>query len=101
MALPPSAPHPAGLHKLDAGESEAIRLAMAVSADYVLIDEKEGRRCAFALGIRAVGLLGILIRAKQSGAVESMRLEIDKLRRHAGFFVGSDLEARVLAMVDE
>lgn len=74
---------------------------MAISADHVLIDEREGRQCAASLRIHTIGILGVLIRAKHTGAILSMKAEIDKLRRDAGFFVDKPLEARVLAAVGE
>jgi len=64
-------------------------------------DEKEGRRCATSFGIRTIGVLGVLISAKQSGSVSSFRSGIEALRRDAGFFVDKDLGTRVLAVVGE
>jgi len=43
---------------LDAGESAAIALAVAVKADLLLIDEKRGRVAARKLGLSVGGLLG-------------------------------------------
>lgn len=62
---------------------------------------KEGRQCAASLGIRTIGVLGVLIAAKQAGSIASLRTVIDKLRRDAGFLVDRPLELRVLAMVGE
>jgi predicted nucleic acid-binding protein len=47
------------------------------------------------------GVLGVLISAKQSGSLSSLRSEIETLRRDAGFFVDKALESRVLGMVGE
>lgn len=101
MLLPPSAPFPSELRGLDAGETEALRLALALSADHVLIDEREGRQRAARLGLHAIGVLGVLPAAKDAGAIDSRRAEIDSLRRVAGFFVDRALEARVLALAGE
>ena len=101
MPLPISAPNPPELSGFDAGETESLRLAMALSADHVLMDEKDGRQRATTLGIRTIGVLGVLIRARQSGGVPSLQAEIAKLSRDAGFFVDRALEARVLSMVGE
>ena len=101
MPLPSSAPFPDGLRGLDAGETEALRLALSVAADGVLMDEKEGRQCATSLGIRTIGVLGVLIAAKHAGSIASLRDEIDRLRRDAGFFVDKALESQVLARVGE
>jgi hypothetical protein len=101
IPLPMSAPFPAELRGLDAGETEALRLALSTTTDCVLMDEKEGRQCAANLGIRTIGVLGVLIAAKYAGSIASLHTEIEKLRRDAGFFVDRPLEARVLALVGE
>ena len=101
MPLPESAPYPDALHGLDAGETDALRLAIAISADAVLIDEKEGRKRAAGLGLRTVGVIGVLIVAKQNGRIQSLAAEIGRLRREAGFFVDGKLEAKALAMAGE
>jgi predicted nucleic acid-binding protein len=74
---------------------------LSTNPDAVLMDEKEGRQCAADLGIRTIGVLGVLISAHQSGSVSSLRREIEALRQDAGFFVDKGLETRVLAMVGE
>lgn len=101
LPLPASAPFPAALRGLDPGETEALRLALAISADRVLMDEQEGRQRATTLGIRTIGVLGILLAAKQAGALPSLKDEILKLRRDAGFFIAKPLEAQLLAAAGE
>lgn len=56
-ALPPA------LLGLDPGELDTILLAQELQADWVLIDEKLGRRVAQALGVPVQGTLGILLAA--------------------------------------
>ena len=51
---------------LDMGESEAITLALEKSLP-LIIDEKKGRKIAKNLGIKIVGLLGILYLNIQQG----------------------------------
>jgi uncharacterized protein len=101
IPLPDSAPYPDALRGLDAGETEALRLAIAISADAVLIDEKEGRQRAASLGLQTIGALGVLIAAKRKGRIPSLAIEIATLRKEAGFFVDASLEAQVLASVGE
>src|SRR5687768_9361270 len=57
------------LQGLDAGEAEALALALDTSAELVLLDELRGRAVARTLGVRAIGTLGVLIEAKQRGLV--------------------------------
>lgn len=47
---------------LDAGEAEAIALALEVGADLLLMDDRLGRETARYLGLRYVGLIGVLSR---------------------------------------
>lgn len=101
ISLPPAAPFPIELRGLDAGETEALRLALAIRADRVLVDEKEARRRAAALGLRSIGVLGVLLFARQKGRIKSLATEIERLRSEAGFYVDRELEAKVRALVGE
>jgi predicted nucleic acid-binding protein len=51
------------------------------------MDEKEGRQRAAALGLRTIGIIGVLMVARQCGRLESLAAEIARLRLEAGFFV--------------
>lgn len=46
---------------LHQGEAETIALALEIAADLVLLDEKEARHLAQRLGLRVVGVVGLLI----------------------------------------
>jgi uncharacterized protein len=58
---------------LGAGESEAISLAQEIHANWLLLDERPGRRLAQALGLRVAGTLGLLNRAKEKGLLAAVR----------------------------
>lgn len=81
---------------LDAGEAEAIVLALEMQAGRVLLDEREGRRIAKSLGLKVTGVLGILLRARREGKLSSLRQTMDTLRQEAGFRIEPALYADVL-----
>jgi predicted nucleic acid-binding protein len=89
------------LLQLHRGEAEAIALATELNADWVLIDEHEGRQMASRTGLAVTGVLGVLLRAKRAGEVTAVKPEVDLLRSKAHFFVSPGLEKRVLAAAGE
>ena len=87
--------------ELDAGEAEAIALAVEQSAGLILLDERPGRHAAARLGLTMTGTLGVLITAKDRGLLASVRPVLDALRVQAGFWIGDDLHAAVLKVAGE
>ncbi len=87
--------------ELHLGEAEAIALALEMKAEYLLIDEREGRTLARQLGLRITGVLGVLLRAKRRGQIEAIKPEIEALRSHARFFIAPALESAILAEAGE
>jgi len=65
---------------LDAGEAAAIALAIERSIPLVAIDERRGRMVARALGLRVVGSVGILLRAKREGLIPAVKPRFDAMR---------------------
>jgi predicted nucleic acid-binding protein len=82
--------------ELDAGESEAIILAMELAADFLLMDEKLGRAAAQRAGLTTIGILGVAAAAKRRGLLESVASVIQELKEKASFWISPELEARVL-----
>lgn len=81
---------------LDRGESEAIALATELQADRMLLDEREGRKLAKSLELNVTGILGILLRAKHLGELESLQPVIDDLINKAGFQIAPKLLTQIL-----
>ena len=86
---------------LDSGESEALSLALELHASAVLVDEAAGRRAASLLSVPAIGIAGILLRAKERGLIPGVRPLLDRLRDEAGFWLHPRFEAEVLRLADE
>ncbi|MGB3310534.1 MAG: DUF3368 domain-containing protein [Nodosilinea sp.] len=81
---------------LDGGEAEAISLALELQADWILLDERDGRKVAKSLGLQVTGVLGVLLRAKESGDLPSLQPVIADLTEKAGFRIAPELLAKVL-----
>ena len=57
----------AGLLRLDAGEREAIELALRVGAGLLLIDERRGRAIAASHRLQVQGTLAVILKGAQAG----------------------------------
>jgi predicted nucleic acid-binding protein len=86
---------------LDPGEAEAIALALEMSADLILVDERDGRSAAERAGLRVTGVLGVLLRAKKEGQIPLMKPEVDALRTRARFFLSARLQEKALEIAGE
>jgi uncharacterized protein len=86
---------------LDAGEANAIALALELQADDLLIDERLGRQEAVRLGLSIIGILGVLLVAKQRSLIPQVQLVMDALIKQAGFRVSPQLYQRVLSLAQE
>ncbi|MBE7382988.1 MAG: DUF3368 domain-containing protein [Leptolyngbya sp. SIO1E4] len=82
--------------ELHQGESEAIALAVELSADKVLLDEKEARQVARALSLSITGIVGILLRGWQEGSIPSLRNVFDRLQQDANFWLSPALRTQIL-----
>jgi len=77
--------------ELDRGEAEAIVLALEMKAEWVLADEKEARKVCKTFGLQVTGVLGILLKAKSLGKIESLAEVIEELVEEAGFRISKDI----------
>jgi predicted nucleic acid-binding protein len=86
---------------LDEGESQAIALALEIGAGGLLMDESDGREIAGRLGLKPIGTLGILLRAKGAGLVPAVKPILTELRQRHSFRISDELLARALASAGE
>jgi uncharacterized protein len=84
---------------LGRGESEAIALA-AERRCRVILDDHQARAAAARLGVEVIGTIGILLRGKQEGVVDSVRPWLDALET-GGFRVDARLRDRALELAGE
>ncbi len=85
---------------LDLGEAESIALALERNADVLVIDESLGRKVALDFRIQIIGVLGVLIKAKQEGIIDYVRPIIDDLLQ-IGFRLHPSLVNKVLKQLGE
>ena len=81
---------------LDPGGAEAIALALELSADLILLDERDGRKAAERAGLRVTGVLGVLLRAKNKGRIELIRPELENIAYSGPVLSVSELTAEGL-----
>lgn len=87
--------------ELDAGEAEAIALALEMGADMLLLDERRGRAVAARFSLPVTGLLGALVVAKHQGHLPAVKPVLDDLITVAGFWIGDALYTAVVQSVGE
>lgn len=87
--------------ELDPGEAETIALALQLNADLVLMDEQAGRRAAQYLGLTVMGVVGLLVRAKQKDIIYELRPLLGALRQQAGFYLSQSVFEHALALAGE
>lgn len=66
---------------LDAGEAEALTLYWEKAADFLLIDEKKGRKIAAISGMNITGTMGVLLMAKRKGLIPFLTPLIKTLKK--------------------
>ena len=89
------------LREVDRGEAEAIGLAVQLTADVLLIDERKARKLAQYLELNVVGLLDVLHEAKQRQLIPLIKPVLDDLLAHARFRLSRKLYQRALHAAGE
>ncbi|WP_199246425.1 DUF3368 domain-containing protein [[Phormidium] sp. ETS-05] len=87
--------------KLDPGEAEAIALSIECNAEWLVIDERRGRKVASSMGLKYIGILGVILEAKNKGLVPKVKPLMDDLIAIAGFRISDPLYANILKAAGE
>jgi predicted nucleic acid-binding protein len=86
VRAPQDAAYVAALKLLvDEGEAEAIALAKELGCE-VILDDLQARKLAAKQNVNCIGLLDVLLRAKNSGKLTAIRPLVEALRREKFFF---------------
>lgn len=85
---------------LDKGEASAIALGTETENCLLVIDEKKGRTIAKKLGLQITGTLGIIVKGKKLGVIESVRDVLEKLEKY-NFWISESLKKKILKEVGE
>ncbi len=86
---------------VDAGEAEAIALALDLKADFVLLDDKKGRRQAESLGLTCLALPAVMVAAKRQGLITSVAEAFATLAAKGRYGVAESTAAVLLRSVGE
>lgn len=86
---------------LEAGETEALALAVEIPGALLLVDDAQGRRAAQALGIAYTGTLGVLLRAKVEGRLVALAPVLALMQERTTFWLSSEVRKAALVRAGE
>lgn len=92
--------HPLLSAQIDMAEAAVIQTALDESHDAVILDDLKARRIAQTLGLQVTGTLGILLQAKQTCLLPSVRASIAALEKR-GMWIAPSLAARGIHLAGE
>lgn len=85
---------------VDKGEASAIALALEYDDCLLIMDDLKGRKLARELGLHLTGTLGIIVDAKLSGHIRSVKPILKKIKA-TNFWITGALEEYVLSKAKE
>lgn len=83
---------------LDKGESEVIAMGQELSADLLLLDNREPRLFARTVGLKVIGTVGIIQLMWQKGLIKDPVKELYRLRI-IGFWIDNELIEQVKSKI--
>lgn len=86
---------------LDKGEASSIAYCLEQTQSVLLvIDERKGRRIARELNLTIIGTLGLIVKAREKGIINSVGAVLNKLEK-ADFRISQNLKNDILEMFGE
>jgi predicted nucleic acid-binding protein len=86
--------------QIDRGESSAIALALETTESTLILDDFKARKVAEQLGLSFTGTIGVIIKAKLSGIIESIKPILSKIKE-TDFRISTELENQALIEAQE
>ena len=85
---------------VDRGEASTIALAIERTGSLTILDDGKARKLADSLDVNYTGLLGVVLKTKKMGIVDSVSAILQELTS-AGFRMGKNVEQEVLRLAGE
>jgi len=85
---------------LGLGELEAITLYKKLDAEVLLIDDNRAKKYAVLNGVRVIGSLGVLIKAKEEGYIEQVKPLVEEIMK-SEVYISDKLMWKVLEICRE
>jgi predicted nucleic acid-binding protein len=86
--------------QIDRGESSAIALALETPGSTIILDDYKARKIADRLGLMFTGTIGVIIKAKLSGIIPSIKPFLEKMKQ-TDFRLSIDVELQALREANE
>lgn len=86
--------------QIDKGESSAIALALEITGSTIILDDYKARRIAEQLGLKYIGTIGIIVKAKLNGIISSIKPLLEKIKQ-TDFRLSLELEVESLRLAGE
>ena len=86
--------------QVDKGEASALALALETPGSTVIIDDYRARKAAEKLGLKYTGTIGVIIKAKITGLITSIKPLLAKIRQ-TDFRITDDIERQALREAGE
>ncbi len=87
-------------NRLGFGERAVLAYAYTHSGCWAGLDDRQARLLAVSLGVKVVGTVGIIIRAKRTGLIPSARELLGRIREE-GFHLSTEVYVEALRLAGE